>query len=214
MRIPRGNGALRGEPVDTSLTLMLMSPEDSIAPAAAIYAAPAAQRPGMMARNAPSWQAETVFDPESERDGASAVRAVVARYAFGKSSHSTPLPRQRLRFLTDLDLTTVVSVTNRPVDDPLLENLADLRAARPALTDNLYVRLVDVPAALSARTLSAPLDLVVEIDDALCAWNAGRWRVEGDATGVHCVRTPVGASADLAMTATNPKVISGARHQI
>jgi predicted acetyltransferase len=39
------------------------------------------------------------------------------------------------------------------------------------------VRLLDVPAALTARRYAAPLDTVLEVSDALVPANAGRWRV-------------------------------------
>ncbi len=49
--------------------------------------------------------------------------------------------------------------------------------------DALYVRLVDVGAALTARTYQTPVDVVFEVEDAFCPWNAGRWQLTGDARG-------------------------------
>jgi predicted acetyltransferase len=59
--------------------------------------------------------------------------------------------------------------------------------------DALWVRLVDVPAAIAARTIAAGEPVVIEVADPFCPWNAGRLRV-GDG-GVE--RTQ--ASPDLAL---------------
>ena len=67
------------------------------------------------------------------------------------------------------------------------------------VVDGLFVRLVDVSAALEARTYSAPVDVVLEVSDAVCPWNARRWRLAGDATGATCERST--APADLALSA-------------
>ena len=56
--------------------------------------------------------------------------------------------------------------------------------------DGLWVRLVDVGAALAARTYPEDGDLVLEVGDEVCPWNAGRWRLDGERTD---------APADLAL---------------
>lgn len=60
------------------------------------------------------------------------------------------------------------------------------------------VRLVEVGAALRARTYRAPVDVVFEVEDAFCPWNEGRWRLTGDARGATCERTE--DTADLALS--------------
>lgn len=93
--------------------------------------------------------------------------------------------------LTDLDLMSKVTTDLRPVDDPLLHLLTDLRAAKVLLTDSLWLRLVDLPAALVARTYSSAVDVVLEVADDLLPANGGRWRlrVGADGTGATCERT-------------------------
>ena len=71
----------------------------------------------------------------------------------------------------------------RPVDDPLLRLLADPRRARARVMDGLWLRLVRLGEALAARRYAAPVDLVLEVTDARCPWNAGRWRLAGDEPG-------------------------------
>jgi predicted acetyltransferase len=66
---------------------------------------------------------------------------------------ATPVAHASLwRFLLDLDLVETVTVEDRPLDDPIRFLLADRRRVRPtALTDGLWLRLIDIPAALAAR---------------------------------------------------------------
>jgi predicted acetyltransferase len=85
-------------------------------------------------------------------------------------------------FLVDLDLTASVTTGMLAVDDPLLALLVDTRRPVPKVTDNLWVRLLDVPAALAARRYAAPVDVTLGVRDALLPANAGTWRlVTGEA---------------------------------
>ena len=69
------------------------------------------------------------------------------------------------RVLLGLDL--VPSLTaSIPVDDPLRAKLTDLRSApTTGRSDEMWVSILDVPAALSTRTYSADLDIVLEVTD-------------------------------------------------
>lgn len=78
---------------------------------------------------------------------------------------------------------------NRPVDDAWQHLVSDARRCGLSFRDSLHVRLVDVGAALEARTYQAPVDVVFEVEDAFCPWNEGRWRLTGDAKGASCTRT-------------------------
>ena len=44
--------------------------------------------------------------------------------------------------------------------------------------DGLWLRVVDVEAALSGRAYSDG-SLVFDVRDAVCPWNEGRWKIEG-----------------------------------
>ena len=74
-------------------------------------------------------------------------------------------------------------------DDPIRSLVTDGRALHASAIDALWVRLVDVDRALAARRYPAPLDLVIEVRDEFCPWNAGRWRVSGHPAGGYCGRT-------------------------
>ncbi|MBO1333983.1 GNAT family N-acetyltransferase [Streptomyces sp. VRA16 Mangrove soil] len=102
------------------------------------------------------------------------------------------------RFLCSIDLTEAVESRNRPVDDPLFSLVSDIRRCAVRVRDSMHVRLVDVGAALEARTYLTPVDVVLEVEDAFCPWNAGRWRLTGDAKGASCERTD--DAAELALS--------------
>ena len=97
------------------------------------------------------------------------------------------------RYLLDVDWTQTVAARLLAADHPLLLLLARLNLSRPTLSDGLWVRLVDVGAALSGRSFAGDGAVVLAVRDEFCEWNAGRWRVEGGSA----VRTD--ADADLAL---------------
>ncbi len=89
-----------------------------------------------------------------------------------------------LRRLVDFDLIGSVKVRNVGVDDELLHWAGGPRATAGTETyDNLWIRLVDLPEALTARAWSAPCDVVVEVSDRSAPWNDGRWRLHASASG-------------------------------
>jgi predicted acetyltransferase len=90
-----------------------------------------------------------------------------------------------------------VEARQRPVDDALLHLLVDPRAAAPSVSDGLWVRLVDLPAALTARRYLTEVDVVLEVTDAFAPGNAGRWRLRADPSGSECTATR--GSADLVL---------------
>src|SRR5262249_11919390 len=57
------------------------------------------------------------------------------------------------------------------------------------LGDGLWVRLVDVGAALSARAYETAGRVVFQVADEFCPWNAGRWRLE-DGVAARCDDEP------------------------
>lgn len=80
-------------------------------------------------------------------------------------------------FLLDLDLMSTVETPMLAADDALLSLLVDPRGAAARVSDNVWIRLLDVPAALAARRYAAAADVVLEVTDALVPSNTGRWRV-------------------------------------
>lgn len=85
------------------------------------------------------------------------------------------------RFLLSIDLVNTVAGLGRPVDEPVEWWLADRRACRTTgIDDDLWVRLVDVPAALRDRSYEHGAPLVLEVTDGFLPANAGRYRISPD----------------------------------
>ena len=101
------------------------------------------------------------------------------------------------RHCLDVDLMVRVRAEMRPVDEPLRLLLRDARGVRATLYDALWIRLVDARTALAARRYAAAGTLVLELKDALCPWNQGRFRIESTIEGANCL--PTTARADLAL---------------
>jgi predicted acetyltransferase len=94
-----------------------------------------------------------------------------------------------LRRLVDFDLIGNVQVRTVGTDDPLLLWAGGPRATGDVGTfDSLWVRLVDLPAALRERAWGT-CDVVAEVTDRTAPWNEGRWRIHADGSGgVHVER--------------------------
>ena len=205
------------EPLEASGTTRFVTPEEAHVLFPPIYEAVRRERPGMMSRSDAWWESRQLRMPEQEAeaprrfvvleldgepaayaiyrthfgfDGGSASSRLVVREALGASPQATAAI---WRFLLDVDWMSVVEVPLGPPDHPLFLLLAAPRRARYRMGDGLWVRLVDVPAALSGRTYGEGEPLVLEVRDAVCEWNDGRWKLEGG----ECSRTD--EAPDLAL---------------
>jgi predicted acetyltransferase len=231
----RGEGGLAGSgsSAGDGLRLRIVEPEAALPELAKVYDAVLASRPGMFGRN-DAWWRSAIFDPAEHRHGASPLRCLLAEDASGPRAYALYAgvdtwtgflpenvltvhelmaadPAASAALCTDLlsrDLTTEFRLPRRPVDDPLLYQLADPRRTRPKLNDNLWVRIVDLPRALAGRRYSCPVDVVLEVRDEILPANAGRWRLTtgGEAPGgglaASCVPAPASSPADLALDVT------------
>lgn len=232
---PRDPDALHPDaPSDPSLRLRLADPGDS-ALAVQVYDAAVPTRAGMIGRDE-RWHTRAASDWPSQRHGRSALRCVLAEdgngprgYARYSTKHEwsggyadgtvhvrelialdAPTRAELYRYLLDLDLMGETRLDNVPVDDPVLHWLRDPRRATPRLHDALYVRLVDLPAALSARTYSAPLDVVLDVRDPVCGGNEGRWRLQAaGAGGASCRPTEEAADLELSVTELGSAYLGG-----
>jgi predicted acetyltransferase len=104
-------------------------------------------------------------------------------------------------FVLGIDLVRTVTAVWRPVDDPLRWRLADPRRLEvEESADVLWLRLVDVAAALERRAYAVDDDLVLDVADPFCPWNARRHRLEAGPDGAACGDAPPGRAADLALS--------------
>ena len=185
--------------------------------------------PGSIGRSDPMW-AVYFHDPEHWRDGATArfhavyengagVPTGFVRYRL-KENWDDALPQYQMTigdlhavdaeaygalwsYCLGVDLVSTVKSYSRRVGEPVLELLADPRRVQRRIRDGLWVRLIDLPAALASRHYRVEGDLVLEVEDDLCPWNQGRYRLSGGPDGAVCAGTNTGpdlkiAASDLA----------------
>ena len=108
------------------------------------------------------------------------------------------------RYCFDVDLIWRVSYDLTPVDDPLWWMLADPRRLKRTRYDAIWLRIVDVPTALSARKYASAGKLVIEVVDEFCPWAGGRFELDASETGASCM--PTRNEPDLVMSAADLSV--------
>ncbi|MEU5261091.1 GNAT family N-acetyltransferase [Amycolatopsis sp. NPDC021455] len=85
------------------------------------------------------------------------------------------------RFLLGVDLVDRVVAEERALDEPIELLLADHRhASVERVADEHWIRLVDVPKALAARSYGHADAVVLEVADPLLPGNSGAYRVTSD----------------------------------
>ena len=185
--------------VDTDEALRLFPP---------VYERIRGTRAGMLSRDERWWKEQRLADPESWRRGASLkfyaaveIDGAVEGYAyyrvkddwengFAKGSvrviealaTSAEAEKSLWAFLHGIDLVTQVEVYIFDPGSRLPLLVRDSRALGLRLGDGLWLRFVDLDAALRARSFKPGGSVVLEVRDELCPWNTGRYRV-GDDTG-------------------------------
>ncbi len=105
------------------------------------------------------------------------------------------------RWVLDIDLVAKVTGDMLPTPPALLLALAEPRRLGVTLSDGLWLRLLDLPAALMARRYAMPGRLVLRVADAFCPWNAGTWSLEvdgpRDGTAWHQARVAPAGTGDV-----------------
>jgi predicted acetyltransferase len=115
---------------------------------------------------------------------------------------ATPQAYQALwRYLAELDTVGEVSVGLRPVDEPLRWLLPDSRTlVQDEVRDGVWLRFLDLPAALAARRYAVDDQLVIEVIDAeIGGYAAGRFALDGGPGHAEC-RVASAGSADLTLS--------------
>jgi predicted acetyltransferase len=100
-------------------------------------------------------------------------------------------------FLAAHDLVKEIEIERVPEDDlaPLL--LLEPRTLRRRTGDGLWMRIADVELALNQRPYGGAGALTIAVQDAVCDWNAGSYRIETDGAASTVTRTS--EAADLTM---------------
>jgi predicted acetyltransferase len=213
--VPRGYRAMRTVAGVEGVRLELLEMGPAREQCREVYDQAVPLRPGMIERSEPlhSW---VTRDEYGGKSGASTSRAVLALDAatgaargyawFSVKSewHSRgpegttsvrelialdpPANAALLRFLLDIDLTSETRFGNLPVDHGLFALLIEPRRAAPMVLDQLWVRLVDVGAALAGRTYGTEVTSRIGVRDEFCGWNDGVWALDGGPTGATCTK--------------------------
>jgi predicted acetyltransferase len=170
-----------------------------------------AETPGMLSRDEAWWTSFRLADPERWRHGAGPLFRAVwegddgpqayalyrikgswedgvpggklnVREALGVTPQAT---REIWRFLFGVDLVRQVEAFALPPDHPLFLAVGEPRRLKMTAGDGVWVRLLDLEAALGARSYASDGTVVFEVGDRFCDWNAGIWRLavqDGEAT--------------------------------
>lgn len=233
VRSPRAR--LRQE-VPVSGTVRLLTKEEALTRLPGAYERLAATRPGMMGRS-PAWwvlgyerrmehdyfrvvahhRADGVIDgfvgyrPGSFPSDDPRTGASVAVLDFMAADQG--VENDLWRFLLGIDLVEEVTVYVRPADDPVEAMLVDQYAIRSEADDELWLRIVDVPAALAARTYQDADPVVIEVVDPLLPANSGRYLVgphgTGPTTGPAALSCTAETLAMLYLGACRPSTMAG-----
>jgi predicted acetyltransferase len=182
--------------------------DGALEPLQDVYDRVAAERPGMLSRTPEWWRARSLADPEWRRSGRGEKACTVLEldgrpeaYALYRLNFSfegnisagvtevveavgaSPAATAAVwRFLFDVDWMQRVTAELLPLDHPLLLLVAEPNRLRFRVGDGLWVRLVDVGAALAARSYDGDGDVVLAVADAFCPWNDARFGLNGSKT--------------------------------
>ncbi len=178
--------------------------------------------PGMFERTEAWWRNYRLPDPEHRRDGAGprffavleidGVDEGYARYRVKDNwedsvSNSTlrvlelmaasPMATRELwRFLFGVDLVATVEAWALAVDNPLFLLVTEPRRLRMRMGDALWLRILNVERALSARSYAADGSVGLELTDVFRPENEGTWRIDATDGGAEVTRVD-SAAADL-----------------
>jgi predicted acetyltransferase len=212
---------------DTAHQLIGVDPEQLAEPAREVHGRVRLQRAGHIDRTAEDWQRRLGLNglrPPGVREPV----CVLARNADGRvdgyamwraSDEDWFIPHDRTQvtvdevlaatpdayralwqYLLSLDLVGELLLHGYAVDEPLEWLLSNGRAAqRTWVGDSEWLRLLDVPAALSARRYAHTDRLVLEVVDRDGGVAAGRYTVDGGPGHAECRATPA-ATADLRLS--------------
>ncbi|MEV5598540.1 GNAT family N-acetyltransferase [Streptomyces sp. NPDC052496] len=199
--------------------LRLLAPADAVGVLAPLYEAGRARRGGRLSRDEAWWRRALLSGDEDGDDGKDGPSRIVVLgdkgapaagyvvYRVGEKGVVTvgemeapdaPAAAALWSYLAAIDLTRKVRAWAVAPDDPLLHFAADRDQVRvTGRLPALWLRLVDVARALTARSWAVPADLVLEVRDAALPANAGRFRLTADPSGA--TYEPSGDPADLAL---------------
>jgi predicted acetyltransferase len=179
--------------------------DDALEPCMRIYDRVRTRIPGFTARSGEWWETYRLADPEQWRRGGSpkyvavveldgepeayAIYRIKQEWEGGVSNSqvklvetlaTTPAAERDLwRFVFGIDLMARIQGRLDPCS-PLFLMVVDPRSLNLRVSEGLWLRLVEVEAALAGRSYTTDDEVVLDVRDEFCPWNAGRWRVGRD----------------------------------
>ncbi len=227
LTIERAHSALRSDLPEPEGRFRLTDPDGARDVVPALQQASTVGRavPGSIEPRPVDWEAN-LADYEHRRRGASRLHFAIyerdgeprgyARYRLKSSWDGVPEGTVVLhelhaldgeayialwRYVFGIDLMKEIKAHNRPVGDPLYRILADPRRVRSTGLDALWVRILDVPAALSSRKYQVEGSLLIEVVDDSLPSAGGIFRLEGGPDGAECA--PASGSPDLRLSTSD-----------
>ena len=233
--VPHQHSTLVNAPDDPSIRLRMTDVALDYKLTKPIYDAMRRERGGVLAIDE-RWHARHAYDPPHHRDGGTRAHTVLAeddngvrgflRYSlksawpngFGAGtvniyrlmSTDAAAHAALWRYCFAADLMEKTRWWNVPVDDPVLTWLEHSRQAEMQVRDAMWLRLLDLPAALSGRSYSTDLDITLEVTDRRIGQNAGTWRLSGGRDGATCERTNAPANISLDIRSLGAVFLGGA----
>jgi predicted acetyltransferase len=216
--LPRDHGEFAA-PIESPGTVRYVEPAEVRKTLGPVWEHVFRERPGMFARSKEWWESRVVVDPPQWRRGAGPKRfaaveidGAVSGYALYRHetkweagvpdagrvvvlevmARSLEAEAALWHYLLGIEWAGALSAGRLPLDTPLFWLLAEPRRMKMRIGDGLWVRLLDVGAALSARSYSGHGPISFQVTDDFCSWNAGRWKLAGG------VAKKTRADADLA----------------
>ena len=225
LTIARDHGALRADVTEPLGSMRVTTDTGSVRPLVEkVYekAVIDAGIPGSLARNEGFWNMY-FHDPEHWRDGATSLRVAVYErdgepqgyakfrqkelWEEGHPNNTTTVIDLQgadgeayaamWRFMLGMDLVATTKIRNRRSHDPVLDLLADPRRVKHTRYETIWVRILDVPAALEARRYDRAGSVVIEVTDDFGPWAGGTYRLDGGPEGAACVPTDDRADVKL-----------------
>ncbi len=198
LEVPRARLDLR-TPVDTR-DVRLLPVDAALRELPELYRRARSQRPGLLSRTDAWWYRLVAHDPLGDRDGAGPRMCAMTPnggYALyrlrSRWEHDAPCgtvvveelvslypmaTAQLWSFLAATDLATTVTAAGRPSDDPLRSLVRDPVQVRTREGPAMYLRLLDVPAALAARRYLVDDTVVLGVTDPLYPTRSGSFRLQ------------------------------------
>jgi predicted acetyltransferase len=189
-----------------------------------------AQTPGALSRRDALWDFLTL-DHDWQRGGMSGMFYLLHRDGYLayriKSEWSDGDPRHTCwisdyvmaspaahadlwQVLLGMDLVGTIESYRIPLDDPLAHIVDDGRQIRTThVGDGLWLRPLDVPSLLAARTYAIDVDVSIEVHDSMLG--DGSYLLRGNASGATCEPTDRGADVELDAAALGAVFLGGVR---